>query len=132
MLTVYTERHRLRAARSELYGGELVAPFECPERVERVLARVFRGLQSNGCLILVEKILSRHSLINRQFIKYYYDLKRRRGYSEVEIAQKREALENVLVPYRYEENVEMLERVGFTQVDEFFRWYNFCGILAVK
>ncbi len=40
MLTVYTERHRLRAARSELYGGELVAPFECPERVERVLARV--------------------------------------------------------------------------------------------
>ena len=40
MITIHTERHRLRAARTELYGGELVAPFECPERVEHILARI--------------------------------------------------------------------------------------------
>jgi len=110
----------------------LTLQFVRPLFRERVMRRICAGLKPNGCLILVEKILSRHSLLNRQFIKYYYELKRRRGYSEVEIAQKREALENVLVPYRHEENVEMLERVGFSQVEEFFRWYNFCGVVAVK
>jgi len=40
MLTVYTDKHRLRDAKTELYGGELVAPFECPVRAEHVLGRV--------------------------------------------------------------------------------------------
>jgi tRNA (cmo5U34)-methyltransferase len=54
------------------------------------------------------------------------------GYSELEIAQKREALENVLIPYRLEENRELLLSAGFRQVDVFFKWYNFAGFVAVK
>jgi tRNA (cmo5U34)-methyltransferase len=50
----------------------------------------------------------------------------------VEIAQKREALENVLIPYRPEENRELLRATGFKYVEEFFRWYNFAGLVAVK
>lgn len=93
---------------------------------------ILRGLNDNGCLILVEKVLGEHSIFNRQFINYYYDLKKRRGYSELEIAQKREALENVLVPYRLMENREMLLRAGFRCCDVFFKWYNFCGMIALK
>jgi acetoin utilization deacetylase AcuC-like enzyme len=40
MITVYSEQHRLRNARTELYGGELVPPHECPERAQFVLDRV--------------------------------------------------------------------------------------------
>jgi tRNA (cmo5U34)-methyltransferase len=50
----------------------------------------------------------------------------------MEIAQKREALENVLIPYRIEENIDLLRNAGFRSVESFFRWYNFCGILATK
>jgi tRNA (cmo5U34)-methyltransferase len=50
----------------------------------------------------------------------------------MEISQKREALENVLIPYRVDENVELLKRSGFRAVETFFRWYNFCGFLALK
>ena len=82
--------------------------------------------------ILVEKVLGEDSLFNRLFIKYYYDLKRRNGYSDLEIAQKREALENVLVPYKLLENREMLIRAGFRYCDVFFKWYNFTGLIAVK
>ncbi len=96
------------------------------------VARIFRGLNDQGCLILVEKVTIADSLLNRLFIKYYYNFKRQRGYSNLEIAQKREALENVLIPYRLEENVEMLRRAGFRPVEVFFRWHNFCGIVAVK
>ena len=59
-------------------------------------------------------------------------MKKRNGYSNVEISLKREALENVLIPYRYEENIDMLHNAGFRSVEEFFRWYNFCGVVAIK
>lgn len=97
------------------------------------LARsILNGLNENGALILVEKVLGEDSVFNRLFIKYYYELKKRHGYSELEIAQKREALENVLIPYKLLENREMLLRAGFRYCDVFFKWYNFCGIVAVK
>lgn len=110
----------------------LTLQFIRPLNRERLIRDVHRGLNGNGCLILVEKVLGEDSLFNRQFIKYYYDFKRRNGYSELEIAQKREALENVLVPYRLEENKDLLKNQGFRHVDVFFKWYNFCGIIATR
>jgi len=110
----------------------LTLQFVRPLFRERVVQKVFNGLNEQGCLILVEKVLSPETLINRLFIRYYHDFKRRNGYSEIEIGQKREALENVLIPYRLEENEHLLRHVGFSHVEVFFKWYNFCGLLALK
>lgn len=110
----------------------LTLQFVRPLYRDTLIATIRNGLHEQGCLILVEKILGEDSLFNRHFIKYYYDFKKRNGYSELEIAQKREALENVLVPYKLLENREMLLRAGFRYVDVFFKWYNFCGFVAVK
>ena len=82
--------------------------------------------------MMVEKVLGSDSTFNRMFIKCYYEMKKRNGYSELEIAQKREALENVLIPYRLEENQELLVRNGFVYWDIFYKWYNFCGLVALK
>jgi tRNA (cmo5U34)-methyltransferase len=89
-------------------------------------------LNEGGCLILIEKVLSIYSTLNRLFIKYYYEFKRRQGYNDMEISQKREALENILIPYRPEENRTLLLENGFKECDTFFKWYNFCGMLALK
>jgi tRNA (cmo5U34)-methyltransferase len=110
----------------------LTLQFVRPLYRERVMKNIFDGLNPQGCLILVEKLTCEHTIFNRLFIDHYYDFKRRNGYSEVEIARKREALENVLIPYRAGENVELLRRAGFEHVEMFFRWYNFCGVIAVK
>ena len=110
----------------------LTLQFVRPLRRERLLRTVYDGLIERGCLLLIEKVLEEESLTNRLFVKHYYDFKRRNGYADIEIAQKREALENVLIPYRLEENREMLRAVGFRQPEIFFKWYNFCGILAVR
>lgn len=110
----------------------LTLQFARPLYRERIMERIYNGLNKNGCVILIEKLVQEDSRINRMFIDHYYDFKRSNGYSETEISKKREALENVLVPYRFEENKELLSSVGFTAVEEFFRWYNFCGIIAVK
>jgi tRNA (cmo5U34)-methyltransferase len=110
----------------------LTLQFVRPLYRDTLIKTILEGLNENGALVLVEKVLGEDSIFNRLFIKYYYDLKKRHGYSEMEIAKKREALENVLVPYKLMENREMLLRAGFRHCDVFFKWYNFCGIIAVK
>ena len=110
----------------------LTLQFVRPLYRERIVRSIYDGTTENGCLILVEKVLGENSTFNRLFIKHYYEMKRRNGYSEMEISQKREALENVLIPYRLEENKELLRGAGFRHVDVFFKWYNFCGMIALK
>lgn len=99
---------------------------------DRLIRQICDGMTENGCLLLVEKVLGNQSLFNRLFIQFYYDMKRRNGYSDLEIAKKRESLENVMIPYRMDENVELLSRNGFGGVDTFFKWHNFAGLIAVK
>jgi len=110
----------------------LTLQFVRPIYRDKVIRSIWEGMVEGGCLILVEKVLGSDSAINRMFIKYYYDMKKRNGYSELEIAQKREALENVLIPYRLEENQELLKRNGFSYFDIFYKWHNFCGMVALK
>jgi tRNA (cmo5U34)-methyltransferase len=110
----------------------LTLQFVRPLNREGLISSLLQGMNHNGCLILVEKVLGEHTTFNRLFIDHYYAMKKRKGYSEIEIAQKREALENVLVPYHLDENLRLLRRCGFQHADVFFKWYNFCGIVAIK
>lgn len=110
----------------------LTLQFVRPLYREKIIANIYESLNPGGCLILVEKVLGEHSVYNRLFINHYYEMKKRHGYTEMEIAQKREALENVLVPYQLKENKELLRSKGFEKLDVFFKWYNFCGIVALK
>lgn len=74
----------------------LTLQFVRPIFRKKLLTQIADGLVPGGVLILVEKILAEESEFNRDFIRYYYNYKRRNQYSEMEIAQKREMLENVL------------------------------------
>ncbi|MGP1450378.1 MAG: carboxy-S-adenosyl-L-methionine synthase CmoA [Wolinella sp.] len=97
-----------------------------------LLRRLFDALKSGGILILSEKVISEERRLDRQMIERYYEYKRAQGYSEVEIIKKREALENVLVPYSARENEEMLKEAGFSHVETIFRWVNFATFIATK
>jgi tRNA (cmo5U34)-methyltransferase len=110
----------------------LTLMFVRPLNRERLIRSIHAGMNDNGCLLVVEKVLGDGSLFNRLFIERYYEFKRRMGYSELEISQKREALENILVPYRLQENRNLLMGAGFREVEVFFKWYNFAGFVAVK
>lgn len=110
----------------------LTLQFVRPLHREKIIRCIAEGMRHNGALILIEKLVVTDSRLNRLYIDHYYDYKRGRGYSDVEIARKREALENVLVPYRYEENRELLLKNGFDTVEEFFRWYNFSAFIAIR
>lgn len=110
----------------------LTLQFVRPLNRDKLITSIYKGLKKGGVLILIEKVLGNDSNFNRLFIEYYYDFKKRNGYSELEISQKRETLENVLIPYKLDENFELLKRNGFSSYDVFLKWYNFCGIAAHK
>ena len=102
-----------------------------PERLA-LIRRIQRQMLDGGVLIVIDKILNDNPLTNSLFVKLYYDFKRRNGYSDEEITRKREALENVLIPYRIEENLKLFKEAGFGVAEPFFQWYNFAGFLCVK
>lgn len=106
--------------------------FVRPLRRDRLVRHVYDALVEDGVLVVTEKVLTNESHMNRFFIDFYYAFKRRNGYSDDEILRKREALENVLIPYRAEENQELFRRNGFEIVEPFFQWYGFTGFLCVK
>jgi tRNA (cmo5U34)-methyltransferase len=103
-----------------------------PLRRDNLIRWIYDALVDEGVLIVTEKILTNNGHMNRFFIDLYYEFKKQRGYSDTEIVRKRAALENVLVPYRLDENVDLFRRNGFEIVETFFQWFNFAGFLCVK
>lgn len=103
-----------------------------PLRRSAFAAGLYQGLRPGGILILSEKIISHDPELNRHFIDCYLDFKRARGYSEIEISQKREALENVLIPFSLAENRQLLTQAGFKRVESFSQWFNFASLVAIR
>ncbi len=103
-----------------------------PLKRARFAARLHDTLRPGGLLIMSEKIISHDPELNRHFIDFHLDFKRGRGYSEIEISKKREALENVLIPCSAEENRQLLHQAGFKRVESFFQWFNFVSWVAIK
>ena len=103
-----------------------------PLKRDALIKKIYDNMVKGGVLIITEKVLTNDSNMNRFFIDFYYDFKRKNGYTDDEILHKREALENVLIPYRLDENFELFRRNGFQIVETFFQWFNFVGMLCVK
>jgi len=103
-----------------------------PMQREAFLRLVFMNLRPGGILLLSEKVINHNTRLNREYIHIYHEFKKSRGYSELEIAKKREALENVLIPFSINENRELLLKCGFASVESYFQWFNFASFIAVK
>lgn len=97
------------------------------KRVE-LLTKLKKSLVPKGAVIVFEKIISKE--FKDDFINIHELFKEQQGYSKMEIKQKRQALENVLIPLTYEENKKLIQDAGFTKVEKCFQYLNFCGILC--
>jgi tRNA (cmo5U34)-methyltransferase len=97
-----------------------------------ILKKIYDSLEPGGLFLMSEKIKSPSVSVHDLMVDLYYDFKRQNGYSEMEIAQKREALDNVLVPLDMEEQLALMRLMGFKACDVIFRWYNFSTFIAIK
>ncbi len=110
----------------------LTLQFLPPAEREALLQRIHDGLDAGGALVLSEKIELDHALEQQRMNELHLAFKKTMGYSDLEIAQKRSAIENVLVPDRQSRLEERLRHAGFAEVFLCFRCFNFVSYLAIK
>ena len=110
------------------YTLQFIRPILRPKVVEKI----YNSLNSGGKFIFSEKVVFEDKKLDKQIIELYYKYKKQQGYSEYEIAKKREALENVLIPFTIKENIQMCKDVGFKEVHTIFQWGNFVTFVGVK
>ena len=110
------------------YTLQFIRPIQRMELVKKL----YEGLNEDGIFIFSEKVVFKDKKLDKDLIDIYYGYKKEQGYSEYEIAQKREALENVLIPFTIEENIQMCKEAGFKSIDTIFQWANFVTFVAKK
>ena len=99
---------------------------------DAIIARIYQGLRPGGVLLLAEKIRFADPGIEQQMVDLHHAFKRANGYSDMEISQKRSALENVLIPETIAVHMERLTQSGFERPQVWFQCLNFISILAIK
>lgn len=97
-----------------------------------LIRNVFSSMKKGGVILLTEKVI--HSDFEQTDLQqeFYYRFKKENGYSNLEISQKRDALENVLIPETVEQHMERLEKSGFESIDLWLKWFNFASFMGVK
>ena len=103
-----------------------------PELRQKLLKKIYQGLNKGGLLVLSEKVASDDQLCNELLIDLHHDFKRDNGYSDLEIAQKRTALENVMKTDTLDTQVSRLRAAGFEHITPWFQCFNFNSIVAIK
>jgi len=102
------------------------------EKRSKLIKKIYDGLVPDGVLIISEKIHFDDKENQKQLARLHLDFKRANGYSELEIANKRQSLENILVTESKQTHLERLKVCGFRESSCYFQCLNFASFLSVK
>lgn len=97
-----------------------------------LIQNIYNGLEDDGVFVLSEKIRAPEDAVDAFLIDHYHGYKKTNGYSNEEVARKRNALENVLVPDTITEWKARLRSAGFTETHVWFQCFNFISMIAIK
>jgi len=106
--------------------------FVPPAHRARLLSGIYDHLRPGGVLILSEKIAFPQTEIQELIDRLHVEFKKANGYSEMEISQKRSALEKVLIPETQALHIERLHAAGFSRILPWFQCLNFSSLIAFK
>ena len=99
---------------------------------DRVISDIYCGLQPGGIMVLSEKVTFEDPHLDELNIDLHHQFKRANGYSELEVAGKRSALENVLLPETLSQDKQRIDAAGFSSCDVWFQCFNFASLVALK
>ncbi|SFV75991.1 tRNA (uridine-5-oxyacetic acid methyl ester) 34 synthase [hydrothermal vent metagenome] len=97
-----------------------------------LIDKIYEGLNPGGVLIISEKIHFDNQQKQVETTKLHLDFKRANGYSELEIAAKRQSIENVLITDNTKTHLDRFKTAGFSHSLCHFQCLNFASFLAVK
>jgi tRNA (cmo5U34)-methyltransferase len=103
-----------------------------PADRDALVQRIYAGLNPGGVLVVSEKVVFDTAEKTTRFIDLHHDFKRANGYSDLEVAQKRTSIMNVLIPETIPAHQKRMLDAGFNSADLWFQALNFCSLLAIK
>ncbi|MFT5722400.1 MAG: tRNA (cmo5U34)-methyltransferase [Motiliproteus sp.] len=106
--------------------------FIAPEQRQALLQKIYTGLKPGGVLLLSEKIALANDASEQRLTDWHHDFKRANGYSDLEVSQKRSALEQVMRPESLALHQQRLSDAGFTEIQPWFQCFNFVSMVAIK
>ncbi|MEQ9407816.1 MAG: carboxy-S-adenosyl-L-methionine synthase CmoA [Fuerstiella sp.] len=122
----------VQLSRASVVVLNLTLQFLPPADRTELMQKIADGMLPGGAVILSEKICFADPDQQQLMTELHHDFKRAHGYSDLEIAQKRTAIENRLVPETLEAHVARLRGAGFRSVAVWFQCFNFASILAIR
>ena len=102
------------------------------DKRQALIQRIYDGMRPGGICVISEKIKLADDTANDFMIDMHHAFKRANGYSDLEISQKRNAIEDVLIPETIECHRQRLKTVGFQHVEQWFQCFNFVSLVAQK
>lgn len=102
------------------------------DRRAELISKIYKGLNPNGCLIISEKLHFEPKSLNQLLTELHHQFKRDQGYSDLEISQKRDAIDKVLIPETLASHIQRLKDCGFKSASPWFQCYNFGSLIAIK
>lgn len=102
------------------------------EQRQALLQRIYDGMLPGAALVLSEKLRFDDPVQEQLLGQHHHDFKRANGYSDLEISQKRQAIERVLLPESADDHLKRLRNVGFKVATLWFQSFNFASFLAIK
>lgn len=102
------------------------------DRRSELISSIYKGLNPNGCLIISEKLHFEPQSLNQLLTELHHQFKRDQGYSDLEISQKRDAIDKVLMPETLTMHIQRLKDCGFKSASPWFQCYNFGSLIAIK
>jgi len=103
-----------------------------PDERQAVIDKIYQGLQPGGILIVSEKLRFENDTIQALLTDLHHDFKRANGYSELEISQKRNAIENVMLTDTQDIHRARFKQAGFNTSELWFQCFNFSSMIAIK
>ncbi len=110
----------------------LTLQFLDTEKRDNLIKKIYQGLNHKGILLLTEKIMHSSKFIDNIQTQFHKKFKIENGYSRLEISQKRDALEKVLVPDTIETHENRILKAGFKHFNVWLKWFNFASMIAIK
>lgn len=118
--------------KNDVFVATYTMQFIRPPKRQEIVNKIYKNLNDQGIFIMSEKILYEDVKIAKKMIEIYENYKQEQGYTKLEISTKREALENILIPYTHDENITMLKNAGFSKIESIFKWINFETFIAFR
>jgi tRNA (cmo5U34)-methyltransferase len=106
--------------------------FIAPELRDAVIQKIYDGLKPGGIMVLSEKVTFEDPHLDQLNIDLHHQFKSANGYSDLEIAQKRTALEDYLRPETLNQHKQRISTAGFSSCDVWFQCFNFASLVALK